>query len=101
MSLQRYVERAKGVGQYFTLRLVIKAIIKAADPGHDDDIHDPAIGIGGFLVHVFERILKKTSKGLDSSRDERRELTTEGLFRMELVPETRRLGPMNLALYDL
>lgn len=99
--LQRYAEEAKGAGQYFTPRPAIKAIVKAVDPDHDDDIHDPAAGTGGFLIHAFEHILEKTNEGLDLSRDERRELMTENLSGMELVPETRRLGLMNLALHDL
>lgn len=93
--------KKQGAGQYFTPRPAIKAIVKAVDPDHDDDIHDPAAGTGGFLIHAFEHILEKTNEGLDLSRDERRELMTENLSGMELVPETRRLGLMNLALHDL
>jgi type I restriction enzyme M protein len=99
--LQRYAEEAKGAGQYFTPRPAIKAIVQAVDPDHDDEIHDPAAGTGGFLIHAFEHILDKTNEGLDLSREERRKLMTENLSGMELVPETRRLGLMNLALHDL
>jgi type I restriction enzyme M protein len=99
--LQRYAEEAKGAGQYFTPRPAIKAIVKAIDVNHDDKIHDPAAGTGGFLIQAFEHILEKTNEGLDLSREERRELMTENLSGMELVPETRRLGLMNLALHDL
>lgn len=99
--LQRYAEEAKGAGQYFTPRPAIRAIVKALDPDHDDEIHDPAAGTGGFLIHAFEHILEKTNEGLDLSREERKELMTENLSGMELVPETRRLGLMNLALHDL
>lgn len=99
--LQRYAEEAKGAGQYFTPRPAIKAIVEAIDPDHDDKIHDPAAGTGGFLIHAFEHILEKTNEGVDLTREERRELMTENLSGMELVPETRRLGLMNLALHDL
>jgi len=99
--LQRYAEEAKGAGQYFTPRPAIKSIVKAIDPEHDDKIHDPAAGTGGFLIHAFEYILEKTNEGLDLTREERRELMTENLSGLELVPETRRLGLMNLALHDL
>ncbi len=99
--LQRYAEEAKGAGQYFTPRPAIKAIVKAIDPDHDDKIHDPAAGTGGFLIQAFEHILEKTNEGLDLTRDERKKLMTENLSGMELVPETRRLGLMNLALHDL
>lgn len=99
--LQRYAEEAKGAGQYFTPRPAIKAIVKAIDPDHDDKIHDPAAGTGGFLIQAFEHILGKTNEGLDLTRDERKKLMTENLSGVELVPETRRLGLMNLALHDL
>ncbi|QLG28158.1 SAM-dependent DNA methyltransferase [Halorarum halophilum] len=99
--LEKYAEEAKGAGQYFTPRAAIKAVVKAVDPDHDDKIHDPAAGTGGFLIHAFEHILDKTNEGLDLSREERQALMTENLSGMELVPETRRLGLMNLALHDL
>lgn len=99
--LKRYAEEAKGAGQYFTPRPAIKAIVEAIDPDHDDRIHDPAAGTGGFLIHSFEYILEKTNEGADLTREERKALMTENLSGMELVPETRRLGLMNLALHDL
>jgi type I restriction enzyme M protein len=99
--LQRYAKEAKGAGQYFTPRPAIEAIVKAIDPNHDNKIHDPAAGTGGFLIHAFEHILRETNEGLDLTRDERKALMTQNLSGMELVPETRRLGLMNLALHDL
>jgi type I restriction enzyme M protein len=99
--LERYAEKAEGAGQYFTPRPAIEATVEAVDPDHDDDIHDPAAGTGGFLIHAFDHILDKTDQGAELSRDERRALTTESLTGLELVPETRRLGLMNLALHDL
>lgn len=99
--LEKYAEEAKGAGQYFTPRSAIKAVVKAVDPDHDDRIHDPAAGTGGFLIHAFEHILGETNEGLDLSREERQALMTENISGRELVPETRRLGLMNLALHDL
>ncbi|MFC6837224.1 type I restriction-modification system subunit M [Halomarina ordinaria] len=99
--LEKYAEEAKGAGQYFTPRAAIKAVVEAVDPDNDDKIHDPAAGTGGFLIHAFEHILDKTNEGLDLSREERQALMTENLSGRELVPETRRLGLMNLALHDL
>lgn len=99
--LERYAEEAKGAGQYFTPRAAIKAIVKAIDPGPDDRIHDPAAGTGGFLIHAFEHILDKTDGGMQLSRERRVKLTTENLTGIELIPETRRLGLMNLALHDI
>lgn len=99
--LQRYAEEAKGAGQYFTPRPVEKAVVKVIDPDPDDKIHDPAVGTGGFLIHAYEHILKKTHEGADLTRKQRKNLMTENLSGRELVPETRRLGLMNLALHEL
>lgn len=99
--LEKYAEKAEGAGQYFTPRSAIKSIVKAVDPGPDDRIHDPAAGTGGFLIQAFEHILEETDGGVQLSRDQRRKLTTENLTGIEFVPETRRLGLMNLALHDI
>ena len=99
--LARYAEKAEGAGQYFTPREVIDAIVKVTDPKVGEKIHDPAAGTGGFLVQAYEHILSKTNDGADLTREERKNLMTKHLSGRELVPETRRLGLMNLALRDL
>lgn len=99
--LERYAEEAKGAGQYFTPRAAIKAVVEVIDPGPEDEIHDPAAGTGGFLIHAYEHILDKTHQGADLKREQRKDLMTKNLSGRELVPETRRLGLMNLALHDL
>jgi len=99
--LERYAEKAEGAGQYFTPRSAIRSIVRGVDPDPDDRIHDPAAGTGGFLIQAFEHILDKTDGGVQLSREQRRKLTTENLTGIEFVPETRRLGLMNLALHDI
>jgi len=43
----------------------------------------------------------KTSQGAELNREERQKLSEENLSGVELVPETRRLGLMNMVLHDL
>jgi type I restriction enzyme M protein len=99
--LERYAEEAKGAGQYFTPRPAISATVEAIDPEHDEKIHDPAAGTAGFLIEAYEHILEKNNEGLDLSREERNKLSEENISGVELVPETRRLGLMNMVLHDL
>jgi type I restriction enzyme M protein len=99
--LERYAEEAKGAGQYFTPRPAIKTTVKALDPEHDEKIHDPAAGTAGFLIEAYEHIMGKTSQGAELNREERQKLSEENLSGVELVPETRRLGLMNMVLHDL
>jgi len=99
--LEKYAEEAKGAGQYFTPRPAISATVEALDPDHDEKIHDPAAGTAGFLIEAYEHILEKNNEGLDLSREERNKLSEKNLSGVELVPETRRLGLMNMVLHDL
>jgi type I restriction enzyme M protein len=99
--LQRYAEEAKGAGQYFTPRAAIEAMVEVVDPEYDETVHDPAAGTSGFLIQSYEHVLKKNNQGLDLSREERSRLSEENLSGVELVPETRRLGLMNMVLHDL
>jgi type I restriction enzyme M protein len=99
--LERYAEEAKGAGQYFTPRPAISATVEAVNPGPEEKIHDPAAGTGGFLIESYEHILDETNQGADLSREQREQLMEENLSGVELVPETRRLGLMNMVLHDL
>ncbi|MFB6199885.1 MAG: N-6 DNA methylase [Candidatus Nanohaloarchaea archaeon] len=99
--LERYAEEAKGAGQYFTPRPAIEATVEAVDPEYDETIHDPAAGTGGFLIHAYEHILDKNNDGAALNREEREALMEDNISGVELVPETRRLGLMNMVLHDL
>jgi type I restriction enzyme M protein len=99
--LERYAEEAKGAGQYFTPRPAIKTTVKALDPEHDEKIHDPAAGTAGFLIEAYEHIMEKNNDGADLDRKESIQLMEENFSGVELVPETRRLGLMNMVLHDL
>jgi type I restriction enzyme M protein len=54
--LQKHAEEARGAGQYFTPRSLIKAIVEVMRPASDDTICDPACGTGGFLIAAHEYI---------------------------------------------
>jgi len=96
-------EGKKGAGQYFTPRLLIKAIVRCMKP--DPRVHkefsicDPACGTGGFLVSSYEWLIEQTKGAFE--RDLAKRLKTRTYFGQELVERPRRLTLMNLYLHGL
>jgi type I restriction enzyme M protein len=96
-------EGKKGAGQYFTPRLLIKAIIRCMKP--DPRAHkefamcDPACGTGGFIVSSYEWLIDQTKGALE--RDLAKRLKSKTYFGQELVERPRRLTLMNLYLHGL
>jgi type I restriction enzyme M protein len=97
-------EGKKGAGQYFTPRLLIKAIVRCMKPdprAHKEfSMCDPACGTGGFLVSSYEWLIEET-KGGALPRDLVKRLKSETYFGQELVQRPRRLTLMNLYLHGL
>jgi type I restriction enzyme M protein len=96
-------EGKKGAGQYFTPRLLIKAIVRLTKPdprsARDFKIDDPACGTGGFLVASYEWLLNETKGSLD--RDVAKRIRTQTYFGQDIDPEPRRLAVMNLYLHQV
>lgn len=100
--LAKFAADQKGAGQYFTPRELIKSIVKCVAPKHNETIHDPACGTGGFLIGAFEHIfskLEKENKAL--SIEEQEFLQKKAISGGEIVWDTRRLCIMNLYLHDI
>jgi type I restriction enzyme M protein len=97
-------EGKKGAGQYFTPRLLIKALVRCMKPdprAHKEfSMCDPACGTGGFLVSSYEWLMDGT-KGGALPRDLVKRLKSETYFGQELVQRPRRLTLMNLYLHGL
>jgi type I restriction enzyme M protein len=97
-------EGKKGAGQYFTPRILIKAIVRCMKPdprAHAEfSVCDPACGTGGFLVSSYEWLIEQT-KGGALDRDLAKRLKSKTYFGQELVQRPRRLTLMNLYLHGL
>ena len=97
-------EGKKGAGQYFTPRILIKALVRCMKP--DPRTHkefmmcDPACGTGGFLVSSYEWLIEETRGGA-LPRDLFKRLKSDTYFGQELVQRPRRLTLMNLYLHGL
>lgn len=96
-------EGKKGAGQYFTPRLLIKAIVRCVKPDprtyKEFTICDPACGTGGFLVSSYEWLIEQTKGAFDRELNKR--IKSKTYFGQELVERPRRLTLMNLYLHGL
>ncbi|MCY4400899.1 MAG: class I SAM-dependent DNA methyltransferase [Gemmatimonadetes bacterium] len=92
-------ESPKGAGQYFTPRVLIKAIVDVMQPGPEDTVCDPACGTGGFLLAAHDHVVRKHGSTLDP--DQKRHLRERFVQGGELVPATARLCIMNLYLHGI
>jgi len=96
-------EGKKGAGQYFTPRILIKALIRCVKP--DPRAHkqftmcDPACGMGGFLMCAYEWLIQQT--GGVMPRELARRLKSETYFGQDIDPLARRLAVMNLYMHGL
>jgi type I restriction enzyme M protein len=101
--LQKFAAEQKGAGQYFTLRPLIRAIVRCVQPDirevPDYRVHDPAAGTGGFLIGAAEWMLQASHGRLSRADQQRMQRHTYGGG--ELVLETVRLALMNLYLHEI
>lgn len=88
-----------GAGQYFTPRVLIKAIVDVMRPMPGTRVCDPACGTGGFLLAAYEHISRVHGARMDP--EELRFLRDEALRGWEIVPVTARLCLMNLLLHGI
>lgn len=97
--LERYAQDTRsGIGQYFTPRSLINAIVQCVRPKLDETIFDPACETGGFLLAAHKFILN-TNPNL--TKTQAQHLQFEAIRGLELVPAVARLGAMNLLLHGI
>ena len=56
-------EKGSDAGQFFTLREVIRAMVRVVDPKVGERVFDPCCGTGGFLAQSAEYMVKKVDVG--------------------------------------
>ena len=98
--LEKNAEDLKsGAGQYFTPRVLIKAMIECLKPEPIKTIADPACGTGGFFLAAYDFISNPKNYSLNQ---EQKEFLKFNTFRgWELVSTTYRLCLMNLFLHNI
>ena len=98
--LEKNAEDTKsGAGQYFTPRVLIKAMVECLKPEPIKTIADPACGTGGFFLAAYDFISNPKNYSLNQ---EQKEFLKFNTFRgWELVSTTYRLCLMNLFLHNI
>lgn len=94
-------EKKSGAGQYFTPRPLIDAMVHCVDPQAGEVIQDPAAGTAGFLVRAHQHVMALTDDLFTLKEPEARYQVREAYWGVELVPDTQRLGLMNLMLHGV
>ncbi|GMT97083.1 N-6 DNA methylase [Corallococcus caeni] len=94
-------EVKSGAGQYFTPRPLVDAIIAVVKPQPGETVQDPAAGTGGFLIAADRHVRSQTDNYFDLTEKQQAFQRRQAFYGVELVPETRRLALMNMALHDL
>ena len=98
--LEKNAEDTKsGAGQYFTPRVLIKAMVECIRPEPKKSIADPACGTGGFFLAAYDFISDEKKFKLDKSEKEFLKFKTFSGW--EIVPNTARLCLMNLYLHNI
>ena len=94
-------EKKSGAGQYFTPRPLIDCMVQCIKPAVGELVQDPAAGTGGFLI-AADRYVKAQTDGLFALPEAKQVFQrTKAFYGIELVPDTHRLGLMNLMLHDI
>lgn len=96
--LEKYADDTKsGAGQYFTPRVLIKAIVECIKPEPKKTICDPACGTGGFFLTAYDYLVKNYN--LD--KEDKEFLKNNTFSGNEIVANTKRLALMNMFLHNI
>lgn len=96
--LRRLGNENKMAGEFYTVRPVIRFIVKLVAPQLGETIYDPAAGSGGFLAQAFEYI-KENNPRLTVRQNEK--LQTETFYGREKKAVPFLLGMMNVVLHGV
>ena len=100
--LQKMAEETKkGAGQYFTPRVLIKAMVELMQPQPGEVIQDPAAGTGGFLIAANQYMRARSDDYFELKPKQQAFQLTQALRGIENVPDTFRLLQMNLHLHSI
>ena len=89
--LREYNKGKSDLGQHFTARHVIKAMVGLVDPEYGEQIYDPFCGTAGMLIEGMQAILARNGGKLD------RILSSETCFGTEIT-EAAQTAKMNIIL---
>ncbi|MEK6823989.1 MAG: class I SAM-dependent DNA methyltransferase [Nanoarchaeota archaeon] len=90
-------------GQFRTPRHIIQMMVELAKPEIGDRILDPSCGTAGFLVNVYEYILKTNQKnGVSTLTPQKKKLLDEeSLYGYDIDRTMVRIAVMNLLMHGI
>ena len=92
--LEKTTSTQNDLGEYFTPRHIIKAMVNLANPQFGEKTYDPYCGTGGFLTGVFNHI----RESLEHNETAVEFLRTQSIFGREITT-TSRIAKMNMILH--
>ena len=95
-SMLREMRDAAGdAGEFYTPRPVVRFMVGRVDPRPGENVLDPAVGTGGFLVEAWDHLVQQTSTAVQ------RESLRGTMHGFEKKPMPYLLAQMNLLLHDV
>lgn len=94
-------DKKSGAGQYFTPRRLIDCMVRLLQPQPGEIVQDPAAGTAGFLIAADQYIKDRTDELYKLSQEQSHFQIHNAFVGAELVPDTHRLGLMNLLLHGI
>lgn len=94
--LKEMRDAARGSGEFYTPRPVVRFMVEVINPRLGETVLDPACGTGGFLLETFNHLSKQVK-----SVQHRKQLQQESMFGQEAKPLPYMLVQMNLLLHGL
>lgn len=91
--LEKTTSTENDLGEYFTPRHVVKAIVDFVSPKYNEKIYDPFCGTGGFLTNAFHYV--KENNNL--SKEEEYNLKNNSIYGHEITT-TAKTAKMNMIL---
>lgn len=94
--LRRYNRQKSDLGQYFTPRHVVRAMVILCNPRMGETVYDPFCGTGGMLIEAFKHIGKNHPSD-DSDKEKRKLLTRRTIFGAD-ISRSADAARMNMIL---
>ena len=91
--LEKTTSTENDLGEYFTPRHVVKAIVDFVSPKYNEKIYDPFCGTGGFLTNAFHYIRENNNL----SKEEEYNLKNKNIYGHEITT-TAKTAKMNMIL---
>jgi type I restriction-modification system DNA methylase subunit len=85
--------QGKGVGQYFTNRLVIKYVVDKIKPKYNEKCYDPTCGSGGFIHMLDKYVLENESNKIKKFR--------KNIYGNDKAPEIMKALNFNMLIHNI